>query len=59
MIDWISNFTADDYFQLKMIGIIIGICAAPIILIFSVLMAVVARINERKRIQNRIKQLKR
>lgn len=59
MIDWISNFTADDYFQLKMIGIIIGICAAPIILIFSVLMAVVARINERKRIQNRIGQLKR
>lgn len=59
MIDWISNFTADDYYQLKMIGIIIGICAAPIILIFSVLMAVVARINERKRIQNRIGQLKR
>lgn len=59
MIDWISNFTADDYFQLKMIGIIIGICAAPIILIFSVLMAVVARINERKQIQNRIERLKR
>ena len=59
MIDWISNFTADDYFQLKMIGIIIGICAAPIILIFSVLMGVVSRMNERKRIQNRIGQLKR
>lgn len=59
MIDWISNFTADDYFQLKMIGIIIAICAAPIILIFTVLMGVVSRINERKRIQNRIGQLKR
>lgn len=59
MIDWISNFTADDYYQLKMIGIIVGICAAPIILIFTVLMGVVARINERKRIQNRIGQLKR
>ena len=59
MIDWIFNFTADDYFQLKIIGIIIGICAAPIILIFSVLMGVVARINERKQIQNRIERFKR